>query len=297
MKSPRKFLGLILLLAFLAGCSSSPSSQSAPTEPTYGYTKYGQGTIPITKVSDDAKQRHLALADAWLKNADDTASSLGSMELTMVVNFAREHGRIGAPTHDGFANLREPTGERKFDFMPLLTEDAQNGNSFADVIGANGRIAEFNGNLMSVLVADNQQFTPTWAGLVLLHELRHAEQSARPGWDGKSVQASAEREIEVYQEQSKLLSTKYPAFGQNVDQLYNEMVGKLKAGQAIVPAMPRVASIDTMDAIFGPPKSETERSARHMLVYIAAGLRATGENGGHDAQVAFINGLEGRQVN
>ena len=233
-------------------------------------------------LSDDSQQAPLSgsidrqrIRNEWFSALRSVVEKTHSKEAQAVLEVLRTHSVLGIPVANGVMFLGEAKNDDWFHFIPLIAKDARH-EIWKPFVMSSSFAANFIAERRVLLVQDTDDMSPTFKGITLFHEGKHAKNFLEHPYVHQSDQEYHEEERNVHELQSELMialgGEKYDTLLQGeVKRLYAELKrSKQKVGHAIVP--PRAYHTE-MDVIFEPALSAREKAIREAWFWIDANFR------------------------
>lgn len=203
----------------------------------------------------------------WYAEAQRITDQTGDDEAADVLNFLQIHTILAEPRADGaFVTLEESVTPTWVACLPLLSEDAQLCPAWRREM-EEGFSASFRPDFRAIMFQGHVGFSPTWRGIMFLHEGHHAMTYTRTPYNWRSARVYTERERDTHAFQNRLVGK---IGGPRYQELLDTQVARLLRAEPTTWAQYSCE----VDEIFGPPTSEREMGIRQAHWIIHAGFLA-----------------------
>jgi len=257
--------GVVSLLTI--SCKKSPTESVVKTEV--------RSEDVLTEAETVLERNRFALRTTWFKDAREVAEKTKNEEAKSIASFMEENSALAEPDLQGSRFLETANGSLWFILVPIVVGDNSKGpmwQAYYSKMGSGG-VANFQPDVRAIVIKSHIKMTPTWRGIVLLHEGRHAKEFITRQYDWQDPETYCNEERDTHDLQNLLVmgigGEKYKTF---VNTLAEEMEAELKEkgfspGEASVS---RSKNYPELDEIFSPSLSTLERDFRETSVWIHA---------------------------
>lgn len=191
----------------------------------------------------------------WCAEAQQITEQTGDDEAVDVLNFLLMHTILAEPKPDGsFVTFESAVTPIWVACLALLPEDAQLCEAWRREL-EEGFGVSFRPDCRTMVFNGNVGFSPTWKGILFLHEGHHAMTYARTPYNWQSARVFTERERDTHAFQNRLVWTVGgPPYQEVVER---ETLRLLASERWVWNRYP-----NELDVLFGPPASEKEEHIR-----------------------------------
>jgi hypothetical protein len=253
----------------------TPTPVAPSQEPQPVATEEGPTFIEdpnIEKESEALQAERRQLRDSWLESAEQVANQTGDGEAKKVVRFLRDNGCLLAPISLGVQFLEEGKTDNWVGIVPLLPGD-ETKSEYWQKENEESMAAWFLPTSRFLVLRSNMAFSPTWQGILLLHEGHHACTYIPTPYDWEDTQTFCYKERDTHAFQNRVMQR---LGGVRYEQLLRQEINRMRTA-----LKEEEASLDThypqrteynfaLDGVFGEAQSQMEQDARQSHFWIHA---------------------------
>lgn len=235
----------------------------------------------------------MALASDWAKAAHEVAEMTQQPKAISLVDSYLTDSAVGHETQLGVRNVATSSDNPpKVVLVPVLPGDYDvNKRTRATLSSQNSGMAAayYEGSPGFISLNGRDAMSPTWKGILLLHELAHADAHETQKHRGQNYKEVGwwDEETEVFEFEHELMTKvggePYAAYIR--EQLENFLAkyddSNIATGGAAIPSL---VDKDRLEDIFGPSSSETEARIRDTAVWFDVVYRMFDHIYGADSQ-------------
>lgn len=260
------------IIVLVVGCSPKQETTTS-NQPSKDSGQHAAVTDMPNPASVAARKER---RDWWFKATEKVANTTGDKEARELVTFLQNNSVLVEPYGDqGRTVETSKNSDKWFMFVPLMPGDENAGSSWAMMINSPNVGASFHPGT-GVLTVRSEVISDLWAGIALLHEVKHVRDFINEGYNWQDNMTYCRKERDTHEFENRLIAK----LGGNAyrNWLAMEVDGmatasreaKLNVGESILlgEKYPK-----ELDEIFGVPRSEFERAFRATHCDIAANFQ------------------------
>ena len=228
--------------------------------------------FPSSGLCQTIMQLRSELRSQWFTDAQKVASQSGDTDSKAIVQFLKKNSVLGTPKGPGAEFLEESNTEQWFMFVPLAKGDEAISEQWRQYVKNGTFAANFMPDERAIITRETSLFSPTWRGILLLHEGMHAMTFLSNPYDWEDEREFCYKEVEAHNYTNRLLlaigGQKYRAL---LEKEVARQLSKMKLGE-IGNSVPVMASYyePEFKGIFGLVSSELERNFRATMLWTHA---------------------------
>lgn len=247
----------IAVITLLAGCAKKQVVDVTP--------------IPLVYVTETDRA---LLRNQWIEDAENVARKSGVEEALLIANFLRQSHVLTAPMVSASIPLESNRDKsHAFSLIPLVVGDEKLGAPWDGYISPRVAIAHYIPTQKTLIIKVLFPFSPTWRGIIMIHEGNHARTMALEPYDWQDNYTYCHQELITHRLQNEIASKiGGRAYDDFVTALADEMEKKIRkqGGDITKSYVGRSRHYPELDVIFGPPLSDLERNYRETSVSLHA---------------------------
>lgn len=210
----------------------------------------------------------------FVEDAKEVARVTGDAQATSLAQFVGDNGILAVPQEQGMQVLEAKEREEGFTLFIIPLSEVPQSSDLWRQYKDSSTVAVYNSDHHSMIIKTTEEVTPSWRGIILLHEADHAYLNltgATP--DRQNDQMYVQEEIEVHQFENRIITLlggkAYEAVLENEIKRISVDYERNEKGWAV----PGAIDLTDLNPIFGPPASELERKLRGSHVWMHALFR------------------------
>ncbi len=214
---------------------------------------------------NDARE-HVVAAESWLNACERVAKQTNNEYASSLISTFVENAAVCKPAVQGFTPIQGPEVPSIF-IIPILSGEENLNETTKELTIVKSQGARFTENIPGRIYFDGtMEMSELWKGLILLHELNHADNYTGSKYPSDHSE-HWEEEVDVFMFEHQLLGI----IGGDAYKTYaNRQLGRLldeykKSGQRIIPP---ITDLDLLDTILVKSLSNDEVKARTSVVFM-----------------------------
>ncbi len=265
------FLALVALVV-LAGCDS-PAQTQARQPKLLPAPVAKPSTAPDPAIIQTQIDQRKPVKEQWIADAQQVANRVHDQQADMVIDLLRQHSFTCMPSKSGIMVLETPPANKPFVyFVAIMPHEKMPNAVWNEVATSEDFAANFFYDTDTIVVRETQRCSPTWRGIILLHEGDHADCMLFKPYNAHDLGLLSRAERDTHEFENRLLSSLGgPAYAKVLDnevaRLRTEVI-RHGGMDNIIP--PRTEYNSQLDRIFGKAQSQFERDVRQSHVWIHA---------------------------
>lgn len=256
---------IFIAAIILSSCSKPPERSSKHNESTT--TRTFKATELVTEQNRDT------LRSLWITDAIAVADKSGDLQAIQVATFLKENNVLAKPEPQGVRFIEGAENNKLwFALVPLIVGDENLGPIVSRYTRADDPgFAHFLPDQRTMILKSHVKISPTWRGIITLHEANHALEFISVGYNWHDQKIFCEKERDTHNFQNRVTEK---LGGENYRKLLKTLVEEIKTvhqkkGLDVgVGIWHRDHNYPELEIIFGTAESELERDFRETSVWI-----------------------------
>jgi hypothetical protein len=219
----------------------------------------------------------MEMGGRWALVAREVAETTQDAEALELVRFLDHHVALDIPLAGNRATRFHLTGQSEVlaGLMPVTQADSDQPTNYAEGVYNSTSTAHFRFSNRVIQVKEDIPMSPTFRGLVLLHELKHTKEYTTEHYDGEDPMEFARRERDTFAFEFRLASRiGGEAYEQLLEEATDRQLGFISPEGRINLPLKSGPYDERLDVIFGPALSDKERTTRQTVIWIDSVFRA-----------------------
>lgn len=251
-----------------------------------------RGERSYAEIDTSKDQERIDLASDWAQAAHDIAETTQEPRALHLVDRYLTDSAVGHETPNGVRKVAGSSDNPpRVVLAPVLSVDEEvNARTRRALAGGGGQAASYHEGSPGLLSLNGRDaVTPSWKGILLLHELAHAEAydtQKRRGEDYKDV-GWWDEEVEVFEFEHELMAkVGGEAYEAYINEQLEQFLAKYDDSNIATTGtpIPKLTEEDRIEDIFGASLSDREMKIRKTAVWFDVVYRMFDRKYGEDSQ-------------